>query len=145
MRAFLLSAFMLAACGEAPLNMKDPAAVTRRFVNAYNARDLSHMLPLVDQVNLDAVKQALTDGPGSEAYNGIFQPEMTDLLARDGGKIDGPRFDRADAVFKVGETVDGDVHTIKLSEGEDGRWLIVEFPTLSEREYLDLPETQSKR
>ncbi|MFT3723627.1 MAG: hypothetical protein QM773_08590 [Hyphomonadaceae bacterium] len=145
MRAFLFPVLMLAACGEAPVDMKDPAAVTRRFVNAYNARDLSHMLPLVDQVNLDAVKEALTGGPGSEAYNGIFQPQMTDLLARDGGKIDGPRFDGGDAMFKVGDTVNGDVYTVKLSQSEDGKWLIAEFPTLSEREYLALPETQPKR
>jgi hypothetical protein len=141
MRAFLLATLMLAACGgEAPVDMKDPAAVTRRFVNAYNARDLSRMLPLVDQVNLDAVKEALAGGPGSEAYAGIFRPEMNDQLARDGGKIDGPRFDRGDAVFKVGDTVDGDVHAIKLGQGEDGRWLIAEFPTLTEQEYLGLPE-----
>ncbi len=145
MRPLLLSMLVLAACGEAPVDMKDPAAVTRRFVNAYNARDLSHMLPLVDQVNLDAVKEALAGGPGSEAYTSIFQPEMTDLIARDGGKIDGPRFDGGDAVFKVGDTVDGDVHSIKLSPNTDGHWLIVEFPTLSEREYLALPEAEPKR
>ena len=140
MRGPLLAALMLAACSEAPVDMKDPAAVTRRFVNAYNARDLSRMLPLVDQVNLEVVKDALAGGPGSEAYTGIFRPEMNDQLARDGGKIEGPRFDHGDAVFKVGETVEGDVHAIKLGQSEDGRWLIAEFPTLSEQEYLGLPE-----
>lgn len=137
----LAAALILAACsGETPVDMKDPASVTRRFVNAYNARDLARMLPLVDQVNLDAVKDALADGPGSDAYNSIFQPKMVDLLARDGGKIEGPRFERKDAIFKVGNAVDGDVYTIELGEREDGDWLIDAFNMMSEQEFLGLPE-----
>lgn len=137
----LAAALILAACsGETPVDMKDPASVTRRFVNAYNARDLARMLPLVDQVNLDAVKDALADGPGSDAYNSIFQPQMVDLLARDGGKIEGPRFERKDAIFKVGNAVDGDVYTIELGEREDGDWLIDAFNMMSEQEFLGLPE-----
>ena len=114
--------------------------MTRGFVNAYNARNLSRMLPLVDQVNLDAVKQALAEGPSSAAYASIFQPSMSDLLARDGGKIAGPRYDRRSAVFKVGETVDGDVYTIELGQHENGAWLIEAFSTRSEPEFLGLPE-----
>lgn len=137
----LAAALILASCsGETPVDMKDPASVTRRFVNAYNARDLARMLPLVDQVNLDAVKDALVDGPGSDAYNSIFQPQMVDLLARDGGKIEGPRFERKDAIFKVGNAVDGDVYTIELGEREDGDWLIDAFNMMSEQEFLGLPE-----
>jgi hypothetical protein len=132
---------MLAACsGETPVDMKDPASVTRGFVNAYNARDLGRMLPLVDNVNIDAVKEALAGGPSSVAYASIFQPSMSDLLARDGGKIEGPRFDRRSAVFKVGETVNGDVYTIELGQHENGEWLIEAFNMMSEQEFLGLPE-----
>lgn len=135
---------MLAACsGEAAVDMQDPASVTRSFVNAYNARDLSRMLPLVDQVNLDAVKEALAEGPSSEAYASIFQPQMADLLARDGGKIEGPRFDRRSAVFKVGETVDGEVYTIELGKRDNGAWLIEAFSTMGEQEFLNLPDKQT--
>ncbi len=135
----------LAACsGEAAVDMKDPASVARGFVNAYNARDLSRMLPLVDQINLDAVKQALADGPSSEAYASIFQPQMVDLLARDGGKIEGPRYDRSSAVFKVGETVNGDVYTIELGERSNGAWLIEAFNMMGEQEFLGLPEQQKR-
>lgn len=123
--------------------MQDPASVTRSFVNAYNARDLSRMLPLVDQVNLDAVKAALAEGPSSEAYASIFQPQMADLLARDGGKVEGPRFDRRSAVFKVGETVDGEVYTIELGKRDNGAWLIEAFSTMAEQEFLNLPDEQA--
>lgn len=123
--------------------MQDPASVTRSFVNAYNARDLSRMLPLVDQVNLDAVKEALAEGPSSEAYASIFQPQMADLLARDGGKVEGPRFERRSAVFKVGETVDGEVYTIELGKRDNGAWLIEAFSTMSEQEFLNLPDKQA--
>lgn len=123
--------------------MQDPASVTRSFVNAYNARDLARMLPLVDQVNLDAVKAALAEGPSSEAYASIFQPQMADLLARDGGKVEGPRFDRRSAVFKVGETVDGEVYTIELGKRDNGAWLIEAFSTMGEQEFLNLPDKQA--
>lgn len=140
-----LGALLVAACGgETPVNMKDPSSVARRFVEAYNARDLARMLPLVDQVNIDAVKNALADGPNSEAYQSIFMPEMVELLARDGGKVFGPRYDRQSAVFQVGDTVAGDAYTIELSQRDDKAWLIDEFSMMSEREFLELPEKQPK-
>ena len=93
----------LAACGggPAPPDMKDPLSVARAFVDAYNAKDLARMLPLVDQVNMDAIKAALTDGPNSEAWQGIFAPQMVQLIAREGGKVEGPRYESRDAVVKV--------------------------------------------
>jgi hypothetical protein len=139
--ALALAALMLAACdGETPVDMKDPAAVARKFAEAYNARNLTRMLPLVDQVNLDAVKDALAGGPESEAYRGIFSPEMVDLMAREAGKIEGPRYDGNDAVVKVAKSERGDVYTIVLDEHEDGDWLIEEFATLTEQEFRDLAE-----
>jgi hypothetical protein len=139
--AIALAALLVTACGgETPVNMKDPSSVARKFVEAYNARDLARMLPLVDQVNIDAVKNALADGANSEAYQSIFMPEMVELLARDNGKVFGPRYDRRDAVFQVGDTVAGDVYTIELRQREDEAWLIDEFSMMSEREFLELPE-----
>jgi hypothetical protein len=146
-RLLAIASLALAACsGETPVNMKDPGSVTRKFVEAYNARDLARMLPLVDQVNIDAVKNALADGVNSEAYQSIFMPEMVELLAKDGGKVTGPRYDRHGAVFQVGETVSGDVYAIELSRREaDGVWLIDEFSMMSEREFLELPEQPQER
>ena len=65
---------VIAACsGEpAPPDMKDPVSVARAFVDAYNGKDLARMLPLVDQVNMEAIKDALADGPDSTAWQGIF-------------------------------------------------------------------------
>jgi len=141
-RLLALGALVLAACSaETPVDMKDPGSVARKFVEAYNARNLQRMLPLVDQVNIDAVKNALADGVNSEAYQSIFMPEMVELLAKDGGKVTGPRYDRHGAVFQVGETVSGDVYTIELSQREaDEIWLIDEFSMMSERDFLELPD-----
>jgi hypothetical protein len=135
----------LAACGgPASVDMKDPTSVAKAFVEAYNARELARMLPLVDQVNLDAVKDALADGPDSEAYRSIFMPDMVQLLAKDGGELTGPRYDRGDAVFQVGEAVQGDAYTIELSQREDGEWLIDAFNIMSETDFKQLP-AQRKR
>lgn len=138
---------LLAACGggPAPPDMKDPVAIARAFVKAYNAKDLSRMLPLVDQVNMDAIKAALTDGPDSAAWQGIFAPQMVQLIAREGGKVDGPRYDGRDAVVKVAASDLGDVYTVELSQREDGTWAIVENAVLSEQEFAELPSEPRKR
>lgn len=132
---------MLAACsGETPVNMKDPASVAAKFVEAYNQRDLTRMLPLVDQVNLDAVKEALAQGPGSEPYNSIFNPDMAQMLAEQGGKVEGPRYERRDAIMTVGKTGQGDVYTIELGERPDATWVIEAFSMMSTAEFENLPD-----
>jgi hypothetical protein len=146
-RFIALAALAFAACsGEAPVDMKDPASVARGFVAAYNVRDLARMLPLVDQVNLDAVKEALAGGPESEAYQGIFAPQMVDLLAREAGKVEGPRYDGSNAIVSVGKTEDGDVYTIELGQRDDGEWLIEAFPMMSQQDFMELrDEPRPKR
>lgn len=140
-RFLVLAVLALAACGsETPVNMKDPASVAGKFVEAYNVRDLARMLPLVDQVNLDAVKEALAQGPGSEPYNSIFDPGMVELMAREGGKVTGPRYERRDAIVSVGKSEQGDVYTIELGEREDGKWLIEAFSMMPEADFLELPD-----
>lgn len=145
-RLVALVALLLAACaGETPVNMKDPASVAAKFVEAYNQRDLARMLPLVDQVNLDAVKEALAQGPGSEPYNSIFEPEIAQMLAEQNGRVDGPRYDRRDAVMTVGKTEGDDVYTIELGQRDDETWLIEAFSMMSEAEFRNLPDTPPER
>lgn len=149
MRRWLAAAVvgLLAACGGGPPtpDMKDPVAIARAFVEAYNAKDLSRMLPLVDQVNMDAIKAALTEGPDSEAWKGIFAPQMVQLIAREGGKVEGPRYDGRDAVMKVAASDLGDVYTVELSQREDNSWRIVENATLTEEEFQSLPTEPRER
>ncbi|HOY78891.1 MAG TPA: hypothetical protein PLN33_13840 [Hyphomonadaceae bacterium] len=131
---------MLSACGgETPVNMKDPASVAVKFVEAYNQRDLARMLPLVDQVNLDAVKEALAQGPGSEPYNSIFNPDITQMMATQNGRVEGPRYEQRDAIMTVGKTEQGDVYTIELGERDDKTWVIEAFSMMSEAEFENLP------
>ena len=105
---------VLAACSGEPVppDMKDPVSVARAFVDAYNGKDLARMLPLVDQVNMEAIKDALADGPDSTAWQGIFAPEMVQLIAREGGKVVGPRYEGSDAVVSVAKSDLGDVFTV---------------------------------
>lgn len=132
---------MLTACGgETPVNMKDPASVATKFVEAYNRRDLARMLPLVDQVNLDAVKEALAQGPGSDPYNSIFDPEIALMMAEQEGKVEGPRYERRDAIMTVGKTESGDVYTIELGQRDDETWLIEAFSMMSAAEFQNLPD-----
>jgi len=138
---------ILAACsGEpAPADMKDPVSVARAFVEAYNAKDLARMLPLVDQINMDAIKDALADGPESDAWQGIFAPQMVHYISREGGKVDGPRYEGRDAVVKVATSDLGDVFTVELSQRDNGDWLIVENAILTEQEFAELPTEPRKR
>ncbi|RYZ02164.1 MAG: hypothetical protein EON61_16100 [Alphaproteobacteria bacterium] len=141
-RLAALAALILSACGgETPVNMKDPASVAAKFVEAYNRRDLARMLPLVDQVNLDAVKEALAQGPGSEPYNSIFDPEIAQMIVEQNGKVEGPRYERSDAVMTVGKTQGGDLYTIELGQRDDETWLIEAFSMMSEAEFQNLPDT----
>jgi hypothetical protein len=135
-----LAVLTLSACGgETPVNMKDPASVAAKFVAAYNQRDLARMLPLVDQVNLDAVKEALAQGPGSEPYNSIFNPDVAQMMATQNGKVEGPRYERSDAIMTVGKS-GSDVYTIELVEREDETWVIEAFSMMSEAEFENLPD-----
>lgn len=119
--------------------MKDPASVAAKFVAAYNQRDLARMLPLVDQVNLDAVKEALAQGPGSEPYNSIFDPDVAQMMATQNGKVEGPRYERRDAIMTVGKS-GSDVYTIELVERADETWVIEAFSMMSEAEFENLPD-----
>jgi hypothetical protein len=138
---------VVAACSgkPAPPDMKDPVSVARAFVDAYNAKDLARMLPLVDQINMEAIEDALADGPDCAAWQGIFASEMVQLVAREGGKVDGPRYDGRDAVVRVAKSDLGDVFTVELGQREDGDWLIVENAILSELEFAELPTEPEKR
>jgi hypothetical protein len=137
---------MLAACGgPQPPDMKDPASVARAFVDAYNARDLARMLPLVDQVNMDAIKEALVGGIDSPAWQGIFPPETTALIAREGGRIEGPRYDRRDAYIKVAAADDGDVYVVILARQKDDSWTIAENAVMSDAKFMALSEEPPKK
>jgi hypothetical protein len=144
-----LSALLLllvAACGgPQPPDMKDPASVARAFVDAFNARDLPRMLPLVDQVNMDALKAALSEGPEGPAWQGIFNPESIAVIGREQGKVEGPRYDRRDAYMKVGASEDGDVYLVVLARQEDDTWMIVENSLMSEAKFMALSEEPPKK
>lgn len=147
--AALMFVFVAACSSEPPPpDMKNPVSVASAFVAAYNTKDLARMLPLVDQVNLDSVKDALAGGPSSEAYRDIFMPEVADLMAREGGKVVGPRYERHGkrwtAIVSVGKSDHGFVYAIVLDADEDGEWKIAENSTMPEDEFLSLPE-QPKR
>lgn len=143
MRRYLAIAcgLMLAACGGGPMepDHKDPASVARAFVEAYIARDLKRMLPLNDDVNIEAIAEALSDGPDSPAYEAIFQPFMVELLTAEGGKVEGPRYDGSDAVVKVAATERGDVYTIVLDEDDQGDWVIVAHSMMGRAQFEALP------
>ncbi len=114
---------------------KDPASVARAFVDAFNARDLQRMLPLNDAVNIDAIAAALAGGPGSPAYEAIFDPYMVERLAAEQGKVEGPRYDGRDAVLKVAATDRGDVYTLVLAENDKDEWVIVAHSMMSRAQF----------
>ena len=136
---------LLAACGgPQPPDMKDPASVARAFVEAFNARDLPRMLPLVDQVNMDALKAALSEGPNGPAWQGIFNPEAVLVIGREQGKVEGPRYDRRDAFVKVGED-EGDAYLVVLVRQKDDSWMIAENTLMSDAKFMALSDEPPKR
>jgi hypothetical protein len=145
--AGLICALALVACGDgapAPPDMKDPASIARAFVTAYNDKNLQRMLPLHDSVNIDAIAEALDGGPGSEAYERIFQPFMVELLSEQAGAVEGPRFDGRQAVVKVAADDVGEVYTVVLEKGNDGEWIIVAHAQMGAQQFNALPD-QPKR
>lgn len=141
--AAFTAALLLAACGGGAVepDRKDPAAVARAFVEAFNAKDLQRMLPLNDEVNIEAIAAALAGGVGSPAHNAIFDPYMVELLAAEAGRVEGPRFDGRDAIMKVAATERGDVYTIVLAKGDDDEWSIVAHSMMGRAQFEALPET----
>jgi hypothetical protein len=145
--AGLICALALVACGDgapAPPDMKDPASIARAFVTAYNDKNLQRMLPLHDSVNIDAIAEALDGGPGSEAYERIFQPFMVELLSEQAGAVEGPRYDGRQAVMKVAADDIGEVYTVVLEKGNDGEWIIVAHAQMGAQQFNALPD-QPKR
>jgi hypothetical protein len=145
--AGLICALALVACGDdapPPPDMKDPASIARAFVTAYNAKDLQRMLPLHDKVNIEAIAEALDGGPGSEAYERVFVPDMVELLSEQAGAVEGPRYDGRDAVMKVAANELGDVYTIVLEKGDDDEWIIVAHSQMGAQQFQALPD-QPKR
>jgi hypothetical protein len=145
--AGLICALALVACGDgalAPPDMKDPASIARAFVEAYNAKNLQRMLPLHDSVNIEAIAAALDGGPGSEAYERIFIPHMVELLGKQEGAVEGPRYDGRQAVMKVAADDIGEVYTVVLEKGEDGEWIIVAHAQMGAQQFQALPD-QPKR
>ena len=141
--AGLIAALVLAACGDgapAPPDMKDPASIARAFVEAYNAKNLQRMLPLHDEVNIDAIAEALDGGPGSEAYERIFVPDMVALLGEQAGAVEGPRYDGREAIVKVAESGLGDVYTVVLEKGDDDEWIIVAHSMMGAQQFEALPD-----
>ncbi len=136
---------LLAACGgPQPPDMKDPASVARAFVDAFNARDLPRMLPLVDQVNMDVLKAALNEGPEGPAWQGIFNPQAALIIGREQGKVEGPRYDRRDAFVKVGED-EGDAYLVVLVRQKDDSWMIAENTLMSDAKFMALSEEPPKK
>jgi hypothetical protein len=141
--AGLICALALVACGDgapAPPDMKDPASIARAFVEAYNAKNLQRMLPLHDSVNIEAIAAALDGGPGSEAYERIFIPHMVELLGKQEGAVEGPRYDGRQAVMKVAADDIGEVYTVVLEKGEDGEWIIVAHAQMGAQQFQALPD-----
>jgi hypothetical protein len=141
--AGLICALALVACGDgapAPPDMKDPASIARAFVTAYNDKNLQRMLPLHDSVNIEAIAAALDGGPGSEAYERIFIPHMVELLGKQEGAVEGPRYDGRQAVMKVAADDIGEVYTVVLEKGEDGEWIIVAHAQMGAQQFQALPD-----
>ena len=124
--------------------MKDPASIARAFVTAYNDKNLQRMLPLHDSVNIDAIAEALDGGPGSEAYERIFQPYMVDLLGQQAGAVEGPRYDGRQAVMKVAADDNGDVYTVVLEKGDDEEWNIVAHSQMGAQQFQALPDQPNR-
>lgn len=145
--AALAAALLLAACGGGVVepDRKDPAAVARAFVEAFNAKDLQRMLPLNDAVNIEAIAAALNDGVGSPAYDAIFVPDMVTRLAAEAGKVEGPRYDGRDAIVKVATSDRGEVYTIVLAKGENEEWTIVAHTMMGRAQFDALPETPPEK
>lgn len=124
--------------------MKDPASIARAFVEAYNAKNLQRMLPLHDEVNIDAIAEALDGGPGSEAYERIFVPDMVALLAEQEGAVEGPRYDGREAIVKVAASGLGDVYTVVMEKNDADEWIIVAHSMMGAQQFEALPD-QPKR
>ena len=138
----LLGALVLAACGGGPIapDRTDPASVAHAFVDAFNAKDLQRMLPLHDSVNIEGIADALEGGPGSEAYERIFVPEMVELLAKEAGNVEGPRYDGREAVVKVASSEMGDVYTVVLEKDKNAEWTIVAHAMMGRQQFEALPD-----
>jgi ketosteroid isomerase-like protein len=145
--AALACALLLAACGGgvAEPDRKDPASVARAFVEAFNAKDLQRMLPLNDAVNIEAIAAALTSGPGSSDYDAIFVPDMVTRLAAEAGNVEGPRYDRHDAIVKVASTDRGEVYTIVMAKNDNGDWTIVAHSMMGRAQFDALPDTPPEK
>ncbi len=112
--ALAASAALLAACGPAKLDIRDPKSVALTFVDAYNRRDVQGLVQLVTPAAREEFEGPLTQGKESPDWQIVFGSGLSEGFAASKG-VEGPRYDKNGMmVFGVSRDAEGRVLTTQV-------------------------------
>lgn len=139
----LAAALALLGAGAAQaLDRSDPSAVASAFIEAYKARDLKAMAPLVNANNAKLFEKLAVEGKSGRTYDRVFSGWRAEAVDGANG-ITGPvrlRDDGAEALVPIGEA-GGETFVIVLTD-EPAGWAVEDINSPSSASFQALPTAQ---
>ena len=142
MRTMINLVAVLALCGVAgaqALDRGDPSAVASAFIEAYKARDLKAMAPLVNANNTEIFARLAAEGPSGRTYDRVFSGWRAEAVDGANG-VTGParlRRDGAEALVPIGQA-GGETFVIVLTDEAAG-WAVEDINSPSSASFEALP------
>ncbi|RAI00619.1 hypothetical protein DLJ53_15285 [Acuticoccus sediminis] len=117
---FFLALGLAGAALAQGVDRSDPAMVATRFVDAYKARDLAAMAPLMDANNADFFAELAAEGRAHPAYGRVFSGWRADAIDAANGVSGAARVRREGEVWvPIGQS-GGEIFVVALTAEENG-------------------------
>ncbi len=131
----------LAAIVEAQhLDRSDPEAVALAFVEAYQARDLPAVAPLMNATNRSLFDALAEQGRDHPAYEDVFSGWRAEAVDGAEDLTGAPRYRaNGEAMVPIG-AAEGETFVIALTTGDDG-WAVEDILSPATSDFEALPTT----
>ncbi|MEM8665437.1 MAG: hypothetical protein AAGF49_15105 [Pseudomonadota bacterium] len=137
--AFLVAAilaFAPAAMAD-DVDRSDPQAVTVAFLEAWKARDLKAMAPLMNSNNTEFFQELAAAGKNHPRYDRIFSGWRDEAAMNWDGTLEATRYDRGNALVPIG-AAGSETFVVVLFDEADG-WAVEDINSPSTKRFEGLP------
>ncbi|MEE8270626.1 MAG: hypothetical protein V3R98_02680 [Alphaproteobacteria bacterium] len=136
---------VLAICGGQAVAQRfdrtDPIAVATASLEAYQARDLDALMPLVSSFNRSLIQELAVKGESHPRYGSLFSGWRWRAVEAWSGFIGEVRYRRRSAMVEFGTVGDAEVAVVAL-EWEDGGWSFEDVNSPSTADFRAMPTTR---
>lgn len=132
-------ALVVALAGPAAaLDRRDPADVTRAFLTAFQAQDLTAMAALVNANNRRLFEEIAAQGSSHPRWSDLFGGWRATAARAWTGALGAPRYRSGEAWVPFGSLAGGELAVLVLTE-EDGGWAVEDINSPSREDVERLP------